>query len=148
MMEAFAFRGTGTKPFGESRITESVMTITQHVLRTLVYMAVSAAFYAHPKQYLLGLTEEQYDKISKNKWGAMINAMLLGELNEENENSIQYGQLPATSPQPYIEYVEDLRADVQRGNRGADQFAGDRARQPIERRSNHCCSRRDISHSS
>ena len=105
MMEAFAFRGTGTKPFGESRITESVMAITQDVLRTLVYMAVSAAFYAHPKQYLLGLTEEQYDKISKNKWGAMINAMLLGELNEENENSIQYGQLPATSPQPYIDML-------------------------------------------
>ncbi len=102
MMESFAFRPTGMKPFGQTRITKAVMAITDDVMRTLEYMAVSAACYAHPKQYLLNLSDEQYDAISKDKWGNVMNAILLSTESDEG-GKVEYGQLPATSPQPYID---------------------------------------------
>lgn len=59
MMEAFCFRPTGTKPFGQSRITPAVRYYVDEVQRTLRYMAVSGALYATPKDILTGVTEDQ-----------------------------------------------------------------------------------------
>lgn len=104
MMEAFAFRATGIKPFGESRISKTVMTIADDVMRTLENMAVSAAFYANPLKYLLGLTEEQYDEMIKDKWSAIAGAVMMSTRGEDGEIP-SVGQLPATSPQPYIDML-------------------------------------------
>ena len=104
LMESFAFRPTGIKPFGQSRITKTVMDISDEVVRTLQNMAVSSALYASPQKYLLGLTDEQYDKLSKNKWATAIGSLLLSTTDEEGR-APTYGQLPAVSPQPYIEII-------------------------------------------
>lgn len=104
MMEAFAYRPTGAKPLGQSRITKAVMDIADEVSRTLANMSVSAALYAAPQKYLLGLTDEQYDEVKKDKWSAAIGSVLLSTRDEEG-NVPSYGQLPATSPQPYIDAI-------------------------------------------
>ena len=104
MMEPFAFRATGIKPFGESRISRAVMTITDDVVRTLVNMAVSGAFYAAPQKYLLGLTDEMYDVLSKDKWSAFIGSVLMSTRGENGEVP-SYGQLSPASPQPYIDML-------------------------------------------
>lgn len=104
MMESFAFRPTGVKPFGESRISKTVMSISDDVMRTLENMAVSSAFYANPQKYLLGLSDEQYDEISKDKWSTAIGAMLL-TTTDDNEDHPDFGQLSPASPQPYIEML-------------------------------------------
>lgn len=104
MMEPFAFRATGVKPFGESRISKTVMTLTDDVLRTLVNMTVSGAFYANPMKYLLGLTNEQFDEISKDKWSSAIGAMMIAT-RDDSDNIPTFGQLQATSPQPYIDML-------------------------------------------
>lgn len=104
MMEPFAFRATGVKPFGESRISKAVMSITDDVIRTLVNMAVSGAFYAAPQKYLLGLTEDMYDKLSKDKWSTFIGSVLMSTHGENGEVP-SYGQLTPASPQPYIDML-------------------------------------------
>lgn len=104
MMEPFAFRATGIKPFGESRISKAVMAITDDVIRTLVNMAVSGAFYAAPQKYLLGLTDEMYDKLSKDKWSTFIGSVLMSTRGENGETP-SFGQLAAASPQPYIDML-------------------------------------------
>lgn len=104
LMESFAFRPTGIKPFGSSRITKTVMNISDEVVRTLQNMAVSAAMYAHPQKYLMGLTDEQYDAMSKSKWATSMGAILLGTRDEDGHTP-SYGQLPGVSPQPYIELI-------------------------------------------
>ena len=104
MMEAFAFRATGIKPFGESRISKPVMTITDDVIRTLANMAVSGAFYAAPQKYLLGLTDEMYDKLSKDKWSTFVGELLMSTRGENGEVPT-FGQLSAASPQPYIDML-------------------------------------------
>lgn len=105
MMEPFAFRATGVKPFGESRISKTVMSLTQDALRTLTYMSVSAAFYAHPKEYMINLTAEQFEAMVKDKWKYVMGAMMLAEADENADRPVEYGQLSATSPQPYIDML-------------------------------------------
>lgn len=104
MMEAFAYRATGLKPFGQSRITKTVMSLTDEVIRTLQYMAVSSAFFAAPQKYLLGLTDEQFDAIQKNKWATYIGNLLLST-SDGDGNTPQFGQLSPASPQPYIDIL-------------------------------------------
>lgn len=104
MMEAFTFRATGTKPFGETRITRTVRYLVDEVERTLRYMAVSSAFYATPQRYLMGLTDEQYDAMVGKKWKTLIGSILL-TTRDENDNVPEVGQFSATSPQPYIDAI-------------------------------------------
>lgn len=105
MMEAFCFRPTGTKPFGESRITPTVRYLVDEVERTLRYMAVSSAFYATPQRYIMGLTDEQYDEMVDKKWKTLIGPMLLGTRDDDG-NVPTPGQFAANSPQPYVEAVQ------------------------------------------
>lgn len=109
LMESFSFRPTGAKPFGSSRISKTVMDLSDEVMRTLQDMAVSSAMYASPSRYLLGLTDEQYDAIAKNKWATAIGALILATRDEDG-NVPSVGQLPAVSPQPYVEMLRAYAA--------------------------------------
>lgn len=104
MMEAFAFRPTGLKPFGQTRITKTVKSIADDVVRTMQYMAISSAFFAAPQKYLLGITDDQYDAISQSKWSTYIGNLLLATV-DENGNAPKFGQLSPASPQPYIDIL-------------------------------------------
>ena len=105
MMEAFCFRATGLKPFGQTRITKTVRYLVDEVERTLRYMAVSSAFYATPQRYIMGLTDEQYDAMVDDKWKTLIGGMLLGTRDDDG-NSPTPGQFSASSPQPYVEAIQ------------------------------------------
>lgn len=109
LMELFAFRPTGIKPFGQTRITKTVRNISDEVVRTLQNMAISAAFYAHPQKYMIGLTDEQYDKMVSSKWQYTIESMMLGTRDDDGNTPV-FGQLPAVSPQPYIDIVRSYAA--------------------------------------
>jgi len=109
MMEAFRFEADGDNPLGQSRISGAVMAYTEDVLRTLQDMAVSAAFYAAPQKWMVGLNEATFHKLANDpsaKWDTSIGAMLIAALNDEGEPP-RLGQFAAASPQPY---VEQLRA--------------------------------------
>ena len=105
MMEAFCFRATGTKPFGETRITKTVRYLVDEVERTLRYMAVSSAFYATPQRYIMGLTDDQYDAMVDRKWQTLIGSLLLATRDEDG-NVPTPGQFSAASPQPYVEAIQ------------------------------------------
>lgn len=109
LMELFAFRPTGIKPFGQTRITKTVRNISDEVVRTLQNMAISSAFYAHPQKYLMGLTDEQYDNMVDSKWKLTIDSMLLSTRDEDG-HAPTFGQLPAVSPQPYIDIIRSYAA--------------------------------------
>lgn len=105
MMEVFAFRATGTKPLGETRITPTVRYLVDEVERTLRYMSVSSAFYATPQRYMLGLTDSEYDELVDNKWKTIIGAMLLSTKDADGDVP-SVGQFSANSPQPYIDAIQ------------------------------------------
>lgn len=100
-MEAFAFRPTALRPFGQSRIDKTVMSITDDVMRTLQNMAVSSALYSSPQKYILGLTDDQFDALSENRVMAYLTHLLLATQDEDG-GSPTVGQLSPSSPEPYV----------------------------------------------
>lgn len=119
LMEAFCFRATGLKPFGQTRITRAVRYLVDEVERTLRYMAVSSAFYATPQRYIMGLTDEQYDAMmgigedgeqpadggKASKWRTLIGSILLSTRDDDG-NVPTAGQFSAASPQPYVDAIQ------------------------------------------
>ena len=104
MMEAFCFRPTGTKPFGQSRITPAVRYYVDEVQRTLRYMAVSGALYATPKDVLMGLSEAQFKAMEGENFSVM--ATSLFKATRAKDGSVpDYRRIQAASPQPYIDSI-------------------------------------------
>lgn len=104
MMEAFCFRPTGSKPFGQTRITRAVRFLVDEVERTIRYMAVSGAFYAVPMMAATGLTDEAYDAMAKSKWLLRVGSWFLAT-RDENGETPTLQQFSGVSPQPYIDAV-------------------------------------------
>lgn len=105
MMEAFCFRATATKPFGQTRITRTVRYLVDEVERTLRYMAVSSAIYAVPMIAALGLTDEQFDAMAESKWMLRVGSWFLST-RDENGDHPDLQQFSGASPQPYVEAIQ------------------------------------------
>lgn len=104
MMEAFAFRPTGMKPFGQTRITPAVRYYVDEVQRTMRYMAVSGALYAIPKDVLTGMSEEQLKAMQDAKWSVMVTSMFMAT-RDRNGDTLDYRRIQSASPQPYIDSI-------------------------------------------
>ncbi len=104
MMEAFCFRPTGTKPFGQSRITPAVRYYVDEVQRTLRYMAVSGALYATPKDILTGITDKQFKEMADSKFSVMVTSLFMATRGKDGSTP-DYKRLQAASPQPYIDSI-------------------------------------------
>ena len=105
MMYAFVHKSTGTKPFGQSRITKPVMSYTRNAMRASWHMALSGAFYAMPKYAALGLTDAQFDAMMKNKPKFYMDTMML--FTRDKDGSVpQLQKFDGSSPSPFIEELE------------------------------------------
>lgn len=105
MMFAFVHNSSGMHPFGESRITRPVKSLTRAAIRTTWHMILSGAFYAAPKYAVLGLTDKQFDVMSDDKRKFYMDAMMLFT-SDKNGNSPNIVQFSGNSPQPFIDELE------------------------------------------
>lgn len=99
------------RPFGRSRITRAVMSITDNALRTIMRMEVSAEFYAAPRMAALGVSE---DAFARGKWAAAIDRWF-AITRDEDGNLPQVQQFPQMSMQPLTDLYRTY----------ASQFAGE-----------------------
>ena len=106
LMIAFTHKSTGDKPFGVSRINRAVRSLTRDAVRTMWQMQLSAAFYAMPQRYLLGLSDDMFDALKDNKQRMYIDSMLLATSGEDGKPT--YGQLSGNSPEPFIAQLRFL----------------------------------------
>lgn len=112
-MEVFAYRPTYKRPFGQSRISRAVMSITDSAVRVALGGDVSFQFAVAPQKYLLGADRDVFSECTR--WEAYIgNIMALGYNNPDGVMP-QFGQLPQASMQQYVDYMRAL----------ASRFAGE-----------------------
>src|SRR5690606_42118224 len=71
LVQPLAYAPELGRPFGRSRISRAVMNITDRALLSIVRVEVSSDFYAAPRMYALGVTEEAF---SRGKWNAAIDS--------------------------------------------------------------------------
>lgn len=111
-MEAFAYRPSFRKPFGQSRITGAVMSLTDSAVRESVRSELSAEFFTSPQKYLLGIDPDAFD--GQTKWEAYI-GNILTVTRDANGDVPTFGQLSQGSMQPHTDYMRSL----------ASRFAGE-----------------------
>ena len=107
VMDAFAYRPTQRKPFGQSRITRAVMSITDSAVRCALGGDISFQFAVSPQKYLLGADQQAFE--GTTKWEAYIgNIFAVGR--DANGDVPQFGQLTQASMQQYVDYMRSLAA--------------------------------------
>jgi hypothetical protein len=108
----FAHRRVGTvAPFGRTRITKFVRTLTDDAIRCLWHMQVSGAFYSMAKLYMTGLTDDQFDSVMENKTNYQLSRILALTNGDDGERP-NVGQLSGNSPQPFIDELRALAAQL------------------------------------
>ena len=106
-MEPLTYRPTFRKPFGQSRITRAVMSITDSAVREALRTEISAEFFTSPQKYLLGADADSF--ANTTKWEAYIgNIFAVGR--DEDGNLPEFGQLSQGSMQPHTDYMRSLAA--------------------------------------
>ena len=106
-MESIAYRPTYRRPFGQSRISRAVMSITDSAVREALRTEISAEFFTSPQKFLLGADRDAF--AATTKWEAYIgNIFAVGR--DEDGNLPSFGQLPQGSMQPHTDYMRSLAA--------------------------------------
>ena len=112
LMEAIRYAPTIDRPFGKSRISRAVMSITDSAVRAALRTEVAAEFFTTPQKYLLGADETVFRDHSK--WEAYTGTIFAISKDEDGDTP-QFGQLSQMSMQPHIDYIRSL----------ASRFAGE-----------------------
>ena len=105
-MEAFSYRPTERKPFGQSRISRAVMSITDSAVRVALGGDVSYQFAVSPQKFFIGAAKNPFEE--KTRWEAYIGSMFAAGYNSKDGVMPQFGQLPQASMEPTVAYMRSL----------------------------------------
>ena len=114
MMEPMIYRADVSKPFGRSRITRAVMTLTDNYLREMERVEISAEFYTNPQRWAAGLSDDQLKALVQDKWKYVTGSIMGFTENPQTGESPTLGQFSQMSMGPHIDYIDSL----------ANQFSG------------------------
>lgn len=110
-VEPLPFRPRLGRPFGSSRISRPVMSITDSAMRTVLRSEVGAEFFSAPQRVLLGADETAFmddDGTLMSQWEAIIGriwAVPMGEDADGNPVMPQVQQMPQVSMQPHTDHL-------------------------------------------
>lgn len=104
-MAAFCYRPTLRKPFGVSRISRSVMSLTDSAVRVALGGDISYQFAVSPQKYLLNADKNPFD--TQTRWEAYIGSIFAVSNDSDNGTPV-YGQLTQASMQQTVDYMRLL----------------------------------------
>lgn len=107
LMEALAYNPTEAKPFGQSRITRAVRSLTDSAVRESLRTEISAEFFTSPQKYLLGVDGDPFE--GRTRWEAYIGNIFTVSKTEDGSTP-SFGQLSQGSMQPHTDYMRSLAA--------------------------------------
>lgn len=110
-VEVIAYKPRLDRPFGSSRISRTVMGLTDSALRTLFRMEVSAEFYSAPQRYIMGADERMFvdeNGNPKTQWQAIMGRVWAAPAVEDTGVLPTVGEFHAASQQPHIEQLRSL----------------------------------------
>ena len=104
-MAAFVYKPTLNRPFGVSRISRAVMSLTDSAVRVALGGDISFQFAVSPQKYLLNADKNPFTETTK--WEAYIGS-IFAVGNDENDRTPVFGQLSQASMQQTVEYTRLL----------------------------------------
>ena len=108
LMEPLIWNATSSKPLGRSRIKEPIRRLIQGYVRTIANATIGLEFSTAPQKYLMGVTDDQYDKIINQKFRQYIGSIIASTYNPETGEKPTFGQLQQGTIAPHVEMVRVL----------------------------------------
>lgn len=96
------------KPFGRSRITNPVMSLTDMAVRAYVRMEGNAEFYSSPQLAILGMSEDATEGLSDSKKFKLAMDRLLALTRDENDNLPELKQLQQATMTPHSDMLRTV----------------------------------------
>ena len=103
LMEPLIWNATSNKPFGRSRLKRAIRSLIDDYVRTVANATIALEFDTTPQKYILGVTDEQYDAITSDKFKQYVGALIAATSNPETGENPVFGQLAQGSLQPHVE---------------------------------------------
>lgn len=104
LIEGMPFKPSEERPFGNSRISREVMSLTDSAQRSALRSEVLMEFNTAPQKYLLGANE---DAFKDAKWKAYLDEILSISKDEDGDTPT-FGQFAQLTPQGAIQYFQHL----------------------------------------
>ena len=105
LMEPMVWSSTSAKPLGRSRIKEPIRRMIDGYVRTMANASIGLEFSTAPQKYILGVTDEQFDKISADKFHQYVGSVLAATTNPETGEKPTFGQLTQGNISPHVEML-------------------------------------------
>lgn len=108
-LEPVTYKRRVARPFGSSRISRAVMSITESAMRTVARSEVGAEFFSAPQRYLLGADRSAFVDAQGNEaplWSLITGRMLLyPDASDSSGSDLKIGQFPQISMQPHSDQM-------------------------------------------
>ncbi|WNN93653.1 portal protein [Arthrobacter phage CallinAllBarbz] len=109
-----AYRPDLDRPFGKSKISRAIMSLTDQGVRTMLRTEIAAEFFSVPQRYVLGANEEAFvdrDGNPRTGWEVTIGNILALSRDEDTltgDGMPTVGQFPQMSMQPHTEHLRTV----------------------------------------
>lgn len=103
LMVPMVWNATSSKPFGRSRLKKPIRTLIDDYIRIMANATIALEFDTTPQKFILGVTDDQYDAITSDKFKQYMGAILTATMNPNTGNNPVVGQFPQGSLSPHIE---------------------------------------------
>ena len=110
-VEVLPYKPRLGRPFGSSRITRPVMSITDMAVRTVLRAELGAEFYAIPQRWLMGADMSAFggNGDQATAWKMLVGRIMALDDDDDKENPrAQVGQFPQISMQPHMDQLRSL----------------------------------------
>lgn len=108
LMEPLVWNATSAKPFGRSRLKYSVRKLIDGYIRTVANASIGLEFATSPQKYLLGVTDDQYDTITDDRFRSYVGAVIAATANPETGEKPTFGQLSQGTLEPHVQQLRML----------------------------------------
>lgn len=106
LMEPMCYRPSTYRPFGKSRVSPTVMTITDDMQRAVINVALHDEMHASPMKYMLNVSEKQFNAMMAEEGKWTWKKFLVATSGANGTPDV--GMLQASSPDGHIAYMEYL----------------------------------------
>lgn len=86
-----------------SRLKRAIRSLIDDYVRTVANATIALEFDTTPQKYILGVTDEQYDAITSDKFKQYVGALIAATSNPETGENPVFGQLAQGNLQPHVE---------------------------------------------
>ena len=108
LMVPMIWNASSDKPFGQSRIKGPIRKLIQGYIRTLANATIGLEFDTTPQKYILGVTDDQFDQITQDKFNQYVGSIIAATQNPETGQNPTFGQVAQGNLTPHVEMIRIL----------------------------------------